>query len=446
LSETVSGHELTRATILNRAWPVMLANAAVPLLGLSDTAVIGNVGTPSDLGAIAFGAIIFSFVYWSFGFLRMGTTGFVAQAKGAKDELEIRSAVLRAVFTGLAIGCCLMLLKVPIADFSLSLLNGSDSVESVTRSYIDWRLLGAPAALALFALMGTMIGLGHTKALLAVQIFMNGSNILLDIYFAGVLEMGASGIALGTAIAEWTSLLLALFLVVRILKQRTQAELIPWQRLKDMASLRKTFSVNRDIMIRTFLLVSSFAWFVRESAQFGDNQLAANHILLQFISFSAFFLDAFAYIAEALVGEALGSQDMTGFDRAVRLSSELAIGFSLALAVGFSLFGEMLAGLLTQHDSITLVVGDNLTWASVYIFLSFAAFQFDGIFIGTTETAAMAKAAVISSGGYLLLSVVLTRYWGSDGLWLSFVALVVLRALALAWYYPALRRRIDQAS
>jgi MATE family multidrug resistance protein len=199
-------------------------------------------------------------------------------------------------------------------------------------------------------------------------------------------------------------------------------------------------------MIRTFLLVSSFAWFVRESAQFGDNQLAANHILLQFISFSAFILDAFAYIAEALVGEALGSQDMTGFDRAVRLSSELAIGFSLALAVGFSLFGEMLAGLLTQHDSITLVVGDNLTWASVYIFLSFAAFQFDGIFIGTTETAAMAKAAVISSGGYLLLSVVLTRYWGSDGLWLSFVALVVLRALALAWYYPALRRRIDQAS
>lgn len=424
----------------------MLANAAVPLLGLSDTAVIGNVGTPSDLGAIAFGAIIFSFVYWSFGFLRMGTTGFVAQAKGAKDELEIRSAVWRAVFTGLAIGCCLLLLKTPIADFSLTLLNGSDSVESVTRSYIDWRLLGAPAALAVFALMGTMIGLGHTKALLIVQIFMNGSNILLDIYFAGVLEMGASGIALGTAIAEWTSLCLAMFLVIRILKQRSNAELIPWQRLKDLTALRRTFSVNRDIMIRTFLLVGSFAWFVRESAQFGDSQLAANHILLQFISFSAFFLDAFAYIAEALVGEALGSQDMSGFDQAVRLSTELAVAFSVILAAGFALFGELLAGLLTQHDNITLVVADNLVWASVYIVLSFAAFQLDGIFIGTTETAAMAKAAVISSGGYLLLSVVLTRYWGSDGLWLSFVALVVLRALALAWYYPALRRRIDQTS
>lgn len=424
----------------------MLANAAVPLLGLSDTAVIGNVGTPSDLGAIAFGAIIFSFVYWSFGFLRMGTTGFVAQAKGAKDELEIRSAVWRAVFTGLAIGCCLLLLKTPIADFSLTLLNGSDSVESVTRNYIDWRLLGAPAALAVFALMGTMIGLGHTKALLIVQIFMNGSNILLDIYFAGVLEMGASGIALGTAIAEWTSLCLAMFLVIRILKQRSNAELIPWQRLKDLTALRRTFSVNRDIMIRTFLLVGSFAWFVRESAQFGDSQLAANHILLQFISFSAFFLDAFAYIAEALVGEALGSQDMSGFDQAVRLSTELAVAFSVILATGFALFGELLAGLLTQHDNITLVVADNLVWASVYIVLSFAAFQLDGIFIGTTETAAMAKAAVISSGGYLLLSVVLTRYWGSDGLWLSFVALVVLRALALAWYYPALRRRIDQTS
>lgn len=424
----------------------MLANAAVPLLGLSDTAVIGNVGSPSDLGAIAFGAIIFSFVYWSFGFLRMGTTGFVAQAKGARDDIEVNSAVWRAVFTGLAIGIALLLLKNPISDVSLLLLSGSDSVKAVTQSYIDWRLLGAPAALALFALMGTLIGLGHTKALLGVQIFMNGSNILLDIYFAGVLDMGAAGIALGTAIAEWTSLVLALILVVRILKRRSTEPLIPWYRLKDMVALKKTFSVNRDIMIRTFLLVSSFAWFVRSSAQFGDDVLAANHILLQFISFSAFFLDAFAYIAEALVGEALGRQDMPGFDQAVRLSTELAIGFALALAFVFGVLGEFLAGLLTQHEAITQVVGDNLIWAAVYIFLSFAAFQLDGIFIGTTETAAMAKAAVISSGSYFLLSLVLTRYWGSDGLWLSFVALVVLRALALAKYYPALRERVSPGS
>lgn len=422
----------------------MLANAAVPLLGLSDTAVIGNVGSPSDLGAIAFGAIIFSFVYWSFGFLRMGTTGFVAQAKGAGDDIEVNSAVWRAVFTGLVIGVCLLLLKTPIADFSLLLLSGSESVEAVTRSYIDWRLLGAPAALAVFALMGTLIGLGHTKSLLAVQVFMNGSNILLDIYFAGVLDMGAAGIALGTAIAEWTSLLLALFLVVRVLRLRSPKEpLVPWQRLRDIAALKRTFSVNRDIMIRTFLLVSSFAWFVRSSAQFGDDVLAANHILLQFISFSAFFLDAFAYIAEALVGEALGRQDMAGFDQAVRLSTQLAVGFATALAVVFGIFGEFLAGLLTQHEPITQVVADNLIWAAVYIFLSFAAFQFDGIFIGTTETAAMAKAAVISSGSYLLLSLLLTQYWGSDGLWLSFIALVVLRALALAKYYPALRRRVS---
>lgn len=421
----------------------MLANAAVPLLGLSDTAVIGNVGAASDLGAIAFGAIIFSFVYWSFGFLRMGTTGFVAQAKGAKDDIEVNSAVWRAVFTGLAIGLTLLLLKRPIADVSLLLLSGSESVEAVTRSYIDWRLLGAPAALALFALMGTLIGLGHTKSLLVVQVFMNGSNILLDIYFAAVLDMGAAGIALGTAIAEWTSLVLAMLLVVRILKQRSAKPLIPWYRLRDMVALKKTFAVNRDIMIRTFLLVSSFAWFVRSSAQFGDDVLAANHILLQFISFSAFFLDAFAYIAEALVGEALGRQDMTGFDLAVKLSTELAVGFSLALALVFGISGEFLAGLLTQHEAITHVVADSLIWASVYIFLSFAAFQFDGIFIGTTETASMAKAAVISTSSYLILSLVLTRYWGSNGLWLSFVAFVVLRAIALAKYYPALRRRVS---
>lgn len=195
-----SDHQITRREILRKSWPVMLANASVPLLGLSDTAVIGNVGSLEALGAIAFGAVIFSFVYWGFGFLRMGTTGFVAQAVGAKDETEIRAALWRALFMALGIGVTLILLQKPIASVSLYLMQGSAAVESLTREYIAMRIWGAPAALALFALMGCLIGLGKSKTLLLVQLVLNGINIALDILFAGFMGMGAEGIALGTAI------------------------------------------------------------------------------------------------------------------------------------------------------------------------------------------------------------------------------------------------------
>jgi multidrug resistance protein, MATE family len=209
--------------ILQKAWPVVLANASVPLLGLSDTAVIGNLGTLSDLGAIAFGAVIFSFVYWGFGFLRMGTTGFVAQAVGARDEIEVRAAFMRALIMAVLIGVLLILIHSAIASVSLSLLQGSDAVETITRDYIATRIWGAPAALVLFAISGCLIGLGMNKTLLMVQLVLNGLNIVLDILFAGVWGMGAQGIALGTAIAEWTTVLLGLLLLHRALRQRLRA-------------------------------------------------------------------------------------------------------------------------------------------------------------------------------------------------------------------------------
>jgi len=293
-----------------KAWPVVLANAAVPLLGLSDTAVIGNLGSLADLGAIAFGAVIFSFVYWGFGFLRMGTTGFVAQAVGARDEAEIRAAFLRALIMAVVIGVCLILLQTLITSISLALLQGSDAVEQITRDYIAMRIWGAPAALVLFAISGCLIGLGHNRTLLLVQLLLNGLNLILDIVFAGVMSMGAEGIGLGTALAEWITVVIALWLLFRVLLKRYSLQqsgdgsvpgtgFIPSPQLRNRTRWRQTLSANGDIMIRTLLLVASFAWFVRQSAAFGDDALAANHILLQLISFSAFFLDAFAYVARS---------------------------------------------------------------------------------------------------------------------------------------------------
>ena len=431
--------------ILRKAWPVVLANAAVPLLGLSDTAVIGNLGTLADLGAIAFGAIIFSFVYWGFGFLRMGTTGFVAQASGAGQEAEIRAAFLRALIMAIVIGIALILLQTVISSVSLTLLNGSDAVEQITHDYIAMRIWGAPAALVLFAISGCLIGLGRNKTLLLVQLLLNGLNLVFDIVFAGVFGMGATGIALGTALAEWITVLVALWLLLRILQQRFQMQrtgddsFFPLAQLRDKSRWQQTLSANSDIMIRTLLLVASFAWFVRQSASFGDDALAANHILLQLISFSAFFLDAFAYVAEAYVGEAAGAKDLGRFDEAVIKTTQLSAVSALLLALLIFVAGNAVVQLLSQHPQVWQAAAASMHFGALYVLLAFAAFQLDGIFIGTTRTREMRNASLASAALFYLLSLWTVPVFGIAGLWSAFIVFVVLRAACLLFYFPRLR-------
>lgn len=435
--------------ILQKAWPVVLANAAVPLLGLSDTAVIGNLGSLADLGAIAFGSVIFSFVYWGFGFLRMGTTGFVAQALGSGQETELRAAFLRALIMAVVIGTFLIIVQTLISSVSLALLQSSDSVEQITRDYISVRIWGAPAALVLFAISGCLIGLGRNRTLLMVQLLLNGLNLILDIVFAGVFAMGAEGIALGTAVAEWTTVVVALWLLFRILLQRHQQQrsdepFVPSSALRDKTRWRQTLSANRDIMIRTLLLVASFAWFVRQSAAFGDDTLAANHILLQLISFSAFFLDAFAYVAEAMVGEAAGANNLSAFDEAVVRTTQLSAVSALCLAVLILVAGHWIVALLSQHVAVRESAAASLPFAALYVAVAFAAFQLDGIFIGTTRTREMRNASVVSAGLFFMLSAALVPSLGLTGLWLAFTVFVVLRALCLLWYFPRLRRELQK--
>jgi len=433
--------------ILHKAWPVVLANAAVPLLGLSDTAVIGNLGSLADLGAIAFGSIIFSFVYWGFGFLRMGTTGFVAQALGAKQESEIRAAFLRAFLMAVGIGFVLILLQGVISNVSLTLLQGSEAVEEITRDYIGMRIWGAPAALVLFAISGCLIGLGHNRTLLMVQLLLNGLNLVLDIVFAGMFGMGAEGIGLGTALAEWTSVIAGLWLLYRILKRRylqtgQDSDFLPMMVMRDKTRWKHTLSANGDIMIRTLLLVASFAWFVRQSASFGDDALAANHILLQLISFSAFFLDAFAYVAEAAVGEAAGASNLPAFDNAVKKTTHLSALSAVVLAVIIWTGGNQFVQWLSQHAEVRQAAADTLHFAGIYVVVAFAAFQLDGIFIGTTRTREMRNASLVSAGLFFALSLWTVPAFGIAGLWSAFIAFVVLRAICLLWYLPRLRQSL----
>lgn len=440
--------DVTRTEIVRLAWPIVLANAAIPLLGLVDTAVIGNTGTVSDLGAVALGALVFSFVYWTFGFLRMGTTGFVAQAAGAGDSAEVRATVVRTLVLGCTIGLVIVALRTPIIAISMQLLSGSPSVESTTAHYVSLRIWGAPAALGTFALLGVFVGLGRTKLLLVTQLTLNGLNIALDILFAGYFGMGVPGIAIGTATSEWVTFAVAIALVYPLLRaEHTDDEpFLPKDRILDTAVARRLVSANADIMIRTLFLMFSFAWFTNQGAIFGESVLAANHVLLQLVTLSAYLLDGYAHATEIFVGRAVGAANPRLFDRTVRIGTELAAWSSLGLAGAFLVLGSPAIGVLTDLPEVREVAGAFVPFGAAYVVLSFAAFQLDGIFIGATGTRGLRNASVAACTLFVLSTLVTVPYAENVGLWSSFIAYVVLRALFLGAYLPGLRNEVLQAA
>jgi MATE family multidrug resistance protein len=431
------------AGIWRAAWPIVLANAAVPLLGLADTAVLGRLAGVEQLGALALGAMIFNFVYWTFGFLRMGTTGFVAQARGAGADDELWLAVARALLLGAVIGVGLIALSGPIGGLSLAAFDASDGVESVARGYVSARIWGAPATLCSFGLMGTLIGLGQSRSLLVLQVFANGLNVALDLLFAGALGWGARGIGLGTAISEWAAALLGGVLVLRALRAhgaRGDAPRLDLRRLLALEGLRVTLGAHANIMLRTLLMLLAFGWFTRQSARFGDATLAANHVLLQLVSFSAFFLDGFAFATESMVGAAAGARRARLFDDVVRRSSRLAALTALGLCAGIFLLGDVAVRLLTDLEAVRRVAGQHLAYAVAYVGVAVAAFQLDGIFIGVTRTADMRNCSLVSALVFLAAGVPLTARFGNAGLWLAFVLYAAARGISLALLYPGLRR------
>ncbi len=435
---------ITYRYLLQKSWPIVLANAAVPLLGLVDSAVIGNVGTVADLGAIAFGALIFSFVYWSFGFLRMGTTGFIAQAVGADDETEIRAILGRTWLMALMLGVALLLLQWPIGQLALFLLEGSESVEATAADYFFIRIWGAPATLSTFVFMGLLVGLGNSRQLLLLQLFLNGLNILLDITFAGWLGMGAAGIALGTVIAEWSTVVFASWLIITELRKRNLKgdSFWPRSRILDRQRLQQTVAANSDIMIRTLLMIFSFAFFINQSARFGDVSLAATHLLMQLISFSAFFLDGYAFVVEALVGTAKGRGNRQVFDVAVKRSTILAFFTAVALGLLIIVTGDTFVRWLTDLPAVREAARDMRFLAAAYVLFSFAAFQLDGIFIGVSHTRQMRNAAFLAMAVFLLAWWLLITPYGVTGLWIAMILYVIARALALLLFYPQLRAAI----
>lgn len=424
--------------IIRLALPIILANASAPLLGLADTAAIGQTGDATDLGGIALATLVFSFVYWGFGFLRMGTTGFVSQAWGANDDRQVLAILYRSILLAIVIGALLILLQGLIIQLAVGWMSASEEIIALVKDYFYIRIWGAPATLMTYALLGGFIGLGKTKELLWVQLLLNGVNIGLNILFVVGFYMGVKGIALGTVMAEYVALIFAWLLLANRLAINNPIQQIKllWTEIIDRLKVLSMFKLNADIMIRTFVLLAGFAWFADKGAQIDDTVLAANHVLLQFISLSAFFLDGFAYVVEMLSGRAIGQNNKREFIRQLKDSSVIAGVTALFLGLGIIVLGPYFVPLLTQDVNVQIVANDHLLFAGIYIMFSFVAFQLDGVFIGATQSREMRNSTIFALIIFVLATYVLMKKFSNNGLWIAFIIYVIARGIALGIYLP----------
>ncbi|WP_425045648.1 MATE family efflux transporter [Primorskyibacter sp. S87] len=429
---------VTHRRVLKIAVPIVLANVTVPILGAVDTGVVGQIGSAAPIGAVGLGAMILSAVYWIFGFLRMGTVGLTSQARGAGDDAEVAALLSRALLIGAAGGVALILLKVPLFWGAFQVSPATAEVEQLTRGYMGIRIWSAPAAIALYGITGWLIAQERARAVLALQLWMNGLNISLDLWFVMGLGWGVQGVAIATFLAEWSGLALGLWFCRGV---RRTPEWRNWARIFDVERLRHIMAVNRDILIRSMLLEAVFVSFMFVGSGFGDVTLAANQVLLQFLLITAFAMDGFAFAAEALVGHAYGARRRTELRQAAWVSSLWGLAVVVTLALGFAIAGGWVVAIMAKSEPVRATAAVYLPYMVVAPLAGWAAWMLDGIFIGATATRDMRNMMAVSFLIYLAAAVTLVPLLGNHGLWLALLLSFLSRGITLALRYPALEAR-----
>ncbi len=420
------------------SWPSILSNLTVPMLGAVDTAVMGHLPDPAYVGGVAVGAMIFSFLYWGFGFLRMGTMGFVAQARGRGDGNEIRAALARALLVGLCAACLLMLTQVPLRALALSIVEAAPTVEGFAGAYFDVRVWGAPATLVNYAVIGWLLAMQYARATLVIQIVINGLNAALDLWFVIELGWGVEGVALATMIAQYTGAALGLAIIASRL--RGTAGGWSWQDIMDVRELTALFRVSRDIFLRTLAMIFAWSLLTWTGAKLGTTVLAANAILMNFQSFLAHGLDGFAHATSALVGEAVGARNRRMLRDTVVAATFMAACVALGYAFIYGVFGYSLIAAFTDIPELRAFARDYVIWMALSPVLSVWAYQLDGIFIGATRASEMRNAMLVSVAIYTASMFTLPDLLGNHGLWASVMLFMAVRALTLLALYPRVER------
>lgn len=422
-----------RKEILRLAIPNIISNISVPLLGIVDLALMGHLESELYINAIAIGGVIFSFIYLSFGFLRMGTTGFTAQAYGQNNEKESLLIFSRSLLLALAIAALLILFKDLIIYIGLLLLNSSQEVSVYASQYYNIRIFAAPATLGLYAITGWFIGRQDTKTPLFLALLVNLANLGFNLIFIKIFHLKSDGVAWGTLLAQYLGFSTGLFLI--FYKHRAKLNTWNWQEMLQKKALKSYFDVNLDIFIRTIILIASLSFFTSASARISDKILAINTLLFQFFLFFSYFIDGFANAAEALVGKYIGNKNPEIVRKVIKQLLLWGVYFSIPFSLIFFFFGKNIMFLLTDIPHLINDSQPYFIWVALIPILSFAAFIYDGIYIGATQAKAMRNSMFIASLIiYIPLFYLLKTPLGNHGLWIAFLAFLATRALLLsAW-------------
>jgi multidrug resistance protein, MATE family len=429
---------VSHASVLRVAVPIMLSNVSEPMIGVVNTAVMGRLPEPFYIGAVAVGALVFSFLFWGFGFLRLSTGGMAAQATGAGDHTTLALVFWRSATLVLAIGLLLVIAGPWLGPFTVRLIGGSADVMREAETYFSYRIWTAPAALLNFAIMGWFIGQGRSTIAFIVQLFLNLSNVLLSVFFVMGLGWATAGVGIAVLVAEYAAAALGLCLAL-IALARSGLQL-SWRAVLAPADFRKLIAANFDIMIRTFCLVFAFGWFVSRGAKAGDLIIAANAVLMNLFEVAAYLIDGFAYASEALVGQAVGARDQSGFRRSIFITTLWALVFAALFSVVIWIFGSQLIALLTVNGDVQRLAVVYLPWAALTPLLGAICFQFDGIFTGALATRDMRNMMVVSLAVYLAAWWVLEPAYGNHGLWGAMCVFLLVRGVTFGLRMPALRR------
>jgi MATE family multidrug resistance protein len=426
--------QTSKSYLFKLSIPIFFSNIAIPFAGLVDTGLMGHLDSQRYLAAISVATSVITMIFWSFGFLRMGTVGLTAQALGRKDFNEITNILIRNLILAFFIGLIIILLKDSILFLIKNFFSVSDEIFILISHYISIRILSAPAELIIYVLAGFYLGLQRTSmSSLMISIFCFGNAILSSIFVINY-DLEILGVAAGTTIAAYTTVII--FLIIAYVQLRNKLRSQPlYKKIFNVTKLLQLFNINFDIFIRTLFLTFSFLWVTYQSSKLGENYLAINNILMQFIILASFFLDAYAFSTEAVIGYTIGKRDKNSFLATVSNSFQLSIFSGLIISVIYLSTFQIIVNELTNLDYLKFLIFNYVFWIIIIPPVASICYQFDGIFIGASQTAEMRNGMIISVILFISSSHFLIDKLGNHGLWLSLLFFMILRSITLNYYF-----------
>lgn len=413
--------------ILNIAIPSIVSNITVPLLGLVDVAIVGHLGSAAYIGAIAVGGVLFNMIYWIFGFLRMGTSGLTSQALGRRDLAEVVRHLTRSLTVGGGMALLLILLQVPLGALAFRVIPATPEVTGLAATYFHICIWGAPAVLGLYGFSGWYVGMQNSRFPMYIAIVQNVVNIVASLWFVFGMGMKVEGVALGTLIAQYSGLLMAV--VLWGLNYGRLRAYFRWKGTFQRAAMKRFFELNRDIFLRTLCLVAVTVFFTSTGAAHGDIVLAVNTILMQLFTIFSYVMDGFAYAGEALSGLYVGARNATALRQMIRSLFVWGVGLAVLFTLFYGLGGEAFLSLLTDDQSVIVASKTYFYWALAIPVAGFAAFLWDGIFIGATASRYMFYAMLLASASFFGLYYGFRGALGNHALWMAFLCYLAIRGI-----------------